>query len=80
MCSTAVTNLHEEGVSLEVIAKISGHVDDAVTREHYLAVTAERTRREFEVLAERLRQGRSDPQSDPKAPQGHVEGGGAAKK
>jgi cytoskeletal protein RodZ len=55
MRSTAVTNLHAEGVALEVIANVTGHVDETVTREHYLAVTAENTRRGFETLAERLR-------------------------
>jgi hypothetical protein len=57
MRSTAVTNLHDEGVALEVIANVTGHVDETVA---YLAVTAESTRQGFEILAKRLRPRRSD--------------------
>lgn len=49
--SSMVTALHEQGAALEVISKVTGHADSGVTREHYLAVTAERTRREFEAIS-----------------------------
>lgn len=67
--STSVTALHEAGVSLEVIQRVAGHAACSdVTRDHYLAVSAERTRAEFEAIAARLsgsdRSGRSDRQSD----------------
>jgi integrase len=45
--STMVTALHEEGVSLEVVSRVAGHAGTRVTDEHYLSVTAERTRREI---------------------------------
>jgi hypothetical protein len=56
--STAVTELHEAGVQLEVIAKITGQVNGEVTREHYLSVTAERTRRGFRGLSGQVSPGR----------------------
>jgi len=52
--STMVTNLHEAGTPLEVISKVTGHAGGEVTRDHYLAVSAERTRPEFQTVAERL--------------------------
>jgi hypothetical protein len=77
MRSTAVTNLHDEGVALEVIANVTGHVDETVTRAHYLAVTAENTRQGFEILAERLRPRRSDRHSDRRPRNRRPEGGAA---
>jgi integrase len=70
--STMVTGLHEEGTPIEVIAGVTGHADGAVTREHYLSVSAERTRTEFAALAKRrtpkqrdaVEAGRTDQQSD----------------
>jgi intergrase/recombinase len=64
MRSTMVTHLHEEGVPLEVIAKVTGHLGIAVTRDHYLFVAAERTRTQYAALAERLTSGRSDHRTD----------------
>ena len=66
--STSVTALHEAGVSLEVIQRVAGHAAHSdVTRDHYLAVSAERVRPEFSAIAAQLsaggRSGRSDPQS-----------------
>ena len=52
--STMVTNLHEAGTPLEVISKVTGHAGGEVTRDHYLAVSAERTRLEFQAVANRL--------------------------
>jgi integrase len=62
--STSVTALHEAGLSLEVIRKVSGHAGTQVMREHYLSVAAERTRSEFEAIASRLDSSRSDRLSD----------------
>ena len=67
--STSITALHAAGVSLEVIQHVAGHVvGTAVTRDHYLVVSAERTRPEFEAIAARLagedRPRRSDRLSD----------------
>jgi integrase len=63
--STMVTALHEEGVALEVVSKVTGHAGTKVTQDHYLSVTAERTRGEFSAIAARLTTGRrSDRLSD----------------
>lgn len=66
--STSVTALHEAGVGLEVIDKVIGHAGTQVTKDHYLAVSAERVRSEYEAIALRLggsdRPGRSDRLSD----------------
>jgi site-specific recombinase XerD len=74
--SSMVTALHEQGAALEVISKVTGHADSGVTREHYLAVDAERTRREFEAISARL--SRSDHLSDhgPESGAVPIEGGG----
>jgi integrase len=52
--STMVTNLHEAGAPLEVISKVTGHAGGEVTREFYLNISAERTRRDFDAVASRL--------------------------
>jgi integrase len=65
--STAVTALHEAGAELEVISKVTGHAGTEVTKEHYLAITAENTRTEFQLIAGRLLGGRSDRLSDHRA-------------
>jgi hypothetical protein len=81
--STSVTALHEAGVSLEVIDKVIGHAGTQVTKDHYLAVSAERVRSEYEAIATRLggsdRPGRSDRLSDqhPDSDVSHAEGGEA---
>lgn len=62
--SSMVTALHEQGVALEVISTVTGHASTAPTRQHYLSVSAERTRIEFAVIAARLVAGRSDRLSD----------------
>jgi integrase len=62
--SSMVTALHEEGVALEVISTVTGHADTRVTRDHYLAVSAERARVEFGAIATRLSGNRSDRLSD----------------
>ena len=63
--STMVTALHEEGVALEVVSRVAGHAGTRVTDDHYLSVTAERTRGEFSAIAARLTTGRrSDRLSD----------------
>ena len=62
--STMVTNLHEAGTAIEVISKVTGHAGTGVTVDHYLNVTAERTRTAFEVIDARLTAGRSDRLSD----------------
>ena len=77
--STMVTNLHEAGTPIEVISRITGHSGGEVTRNHYLKIAAERTRREFTDVSERFGtrwSGRSDRQSDqPGAePEGREEG------
>lgn len=71
--STMVTNLHEAGAPLEVISKVTGHAGGEVTRDHYLRVSAERTRAEFQTVSERLagRPGRSDRLSDRQADPDH---------
>jgi intergrase/recombinase len=71
--STMVTNLHEAGAPLEVISKVTGHAGGEVTREHYLRVSAERTRSEFDTVSRRLldSSGRSDHQSDQPADPEH---------
>lgn len=67
--STMVTNLHEAGTPLEVISKVTGHAGGEVTRDHYLRVSAERSRAEFHTVAERLagQARRSDHLSDHRA-------------
>lgn len=63
--SSAVTALHEAGATLEVISKVTGHAPGSkVTQDSYLAVTAERTRTEFALIATRLSPERSDRLSD----------------
>jgi len=52
--STAFTALHEAGLDLEAIAPVIGHSGTKVGREHYLVMSAERTRTEFESIASRL--------------------------
>ncbi len=52
--STMVTNLHEAGMPLEVISRVTGHAGGEVTRTHYLNIAAERTRGEFGALADRF--------------------------
>jgi len=59
--STMVTNLHEAGTPLEVISKVTGHAGGEVTRDHYLAVSAERTRLEFQAVANRLLSPSAEP-------------------
>lgn len=74
--SSMVTALHEEGVALEVISTVTGHADTRVTRDHYLAVTAERARVEFGAIAARLSTGRSDRLTDQQretVATGHIE-------
>ena len=58
--SSAVTALHEAGMAIETIAKVTGHASTQMTIEHYLAVNAERTRDGFEVIATRLVRERTD--------------------
>lgn len=65
--STMVTNLHEAGTAIEVISKVTGHAGTGVTVDHYLNVSAERTRTAFEVIDARLSAGRSDRLSDQRA-------------
>jgi integrase len=52
--STMVTGLHELGAPIETIAKVAGHASGSTSRDYYLSVAAERTRAEFEILAQRL--------------------------
>ena len=52
--STAFTALHEAGLDLESIAPVIGHSGTKVGREHYLVMSAEKTRTEFETIASRL--------------------------
>ena len=60
-----VTALHEAGVALEGVSRVAGHAGTRVTDDHYLSVTAERTRGEFSAIAARLTTGRrSDRLSD----------------
>jgi len=84
--SSAVTALHEAGMAIETISKITGHASIQVTIERYLSVNAERARPEFEVIATRLAARRTDLLTDqqrktavPKPPQRSApEGGGSA--
>lgn len=71
--STMVTNLHEAGAPIEVISKVTGHAGGEVTRDHYLRVSAERTRKEFDEVSRRLlnRSGRSDQLSGQDADPDH---------
>jgi integrase len=68
--STSVSALSAEGAPIEVVSKVTGHADDGVTREHYLAVSAERVRTEYEAIAARLSAGRSDRHGDHRADRG----------
>ncbi len=52
MVGTGKQALDEAGAPLEVISKVTGHSGGDVTRDHYLSVSAERTRREFETVAD----------------------------
>jgi integrase len=65
--SSAVTALHEAGMAIETIAKVTGHASTQTTIEHYLAVNAERARDGFEVIATRLVRERTDRLTDRQA-------------
>lgn len=80
MRSTMVTNLHGERVPLETIAAVTGHSGGEVTRKHYLLVTAEQTRAQYEAIASRLTGGRSDRRSDRRSKRANARKGGTAKK
>jgi integrase len=62
--SSAVTALHEAGMAIETISKVTGHASTDVTIERYLSVSAERARPEFEVIATRLVRERTDRLTD----------------
>jgi hypothetical protein len=62
--SSAVTALHDAGMAIETISKVTGHASTQVTIERYLSVNAERARPEFEVIASRLVRERSDRLTD----------------
>jgi site-specific recombinase XerD len=62
--SSMVAALHEAGTQLEVISAVTGHSGTKVTREHYLSVSAERTREPFGLIAAQLSAGRTDRLSD----------------
>lgn len=67
--STSVSALSAEGAPIEVVSKVTGHADDGVTREHYLSVSAERVRTEYEAISARL-SGRCDRHGDHRASSG----------
>ncbi|MFZ0161101.1 MAG: hypothetical protein WAL50_18895 [Kineosporiaceae bacterium] len=68
-----VTNLHEAGMPLEVISRVTGLAGE-VTCAHYLNIAAERTRGEFGALADRFGSQWADraASSDDRAPTGET--------
>jgi len=79
MRSTMVTRLHERGLPLEVIAKQTGHAGGDVTRDHYLVVTAERTRPKYSAIADKLTARRSDRRTDRPSKRVNARTGGESK-